>query len=72
MNISQCEKSYYYRQKLCGSWVLTDPVCPQEKIVAVTAELKWHMLVRVIPHVMSCTLPFNKSFMNLISPRMAM
>ena len=50
----------------------TDPIWPQEKIVVpVMAELKGDMLVHVIPHMMWHTLPFNKSFTNLISPRMA-
>ena len=45
-----------------------DQVCPQEKVVvAVMAELRDDMLVCVIPHVMWCLFPFNKSFSNLIS-----
>ena len=54
-------KSCYYRQKLFGSWVPKDLVCPQEKMVNVMAELKGHMLIRVICHVMWCKLQFNKS-----------
>ena len=73
MNRSQCEESCFYRQELCGLWVPTDPVSPQEKVVvAVMAELKDDILVRVIPHVITCTLPFNKFFSNLISVRMVM
>ena len=35
-------------------------------------ELKGNMLVCVIPHLKWYTLPFNKSFSNLISVRMVM
>ena len=41
-------------------------------VVAVMAELKGNMKIRAIPHVVWCTLPFNKSFSNLISVRMIM
>ena len=49
------------------------PGLSQEKLVvavAVMAELKGVNLLRVIPLVMWSTLPFNKSFSNLISAKM--
>lgn len=53
MNSSQGKESCFYRPELSDSWVPTDRVCPQERVVvAVMAEPKGDMLVRVIHHVM--------------------
>ena len=72
MNISQSEESCFCRQKLCGSWVLTDPVCPEKVVVVVVvmAELNGGKLLCVL-RLMWCTLPFSKLSSNLISVRMA-
>lgn len=48
MNTVDCAESGSYWQK-CGLTVPTDPVCPQEIVVTVMAELKGDMLGCVIP-----------------------